>query len=77
MTKSHLLRNEPIETDVTELRGGLVSKAKVLETSRFKATPSVDSPSMHIQDTQTGREVQVPLFAAQNTLEALRQLFPT
>ncbi len=72
----HQLRHKHRSTDVSQLRGGMIGQVQKSTSKRFSAEPSVDEPSMWITDHVTGRQCQVGLFAARETLEALNELFP-
>ena len=67
------LRNETADSDVTELRGAMLAQLPAGE--RFTTEPSVDTPTVWITDQQTGKSVQVPIFAAREVAKALAQLF--
>jgi hypothetical protein len=76
MGKSHKLRSEKQHTDVSLLRGGMIGQILKETSTRFTVEPSIDTPTVWITDTITGKQTQVPIFAARATVCALNDLFP-
>lgn len=69
-TDEHL--NPALKKEVQTLRG-MINKGP--ESPRFVKEPCTDQPAYKITDTETGKQVIVPLFALAEVMEALTKLF--
>lgn len=68
--------NVELQKEVQTLRGTIVQMANAKKLpDRFKVVDDVDSPSMFIHDTFTGRQTKVPLYAFGAVRQALGELF--
>ena len=64
--------NPELKKDAQELRG-MINKGA--EPKRFVKEPCDDRPAYRITDTETGKQVVVPLFALADVMNVLTKLF--
>jgi len=74
--KHHVLRTENCKSEASELRGSISTQAeKTILAERFEAVKAIDTPTIWITDNETGRLVQVSLFAYEEVRKVLNVLF--
>ena len=64
--------NPQLKREVQTLRGMINTG---VNSERFKKAPCKDKPGYIVTDTQTGKQVMVPLFALSDVMNVLNALF--
>lgn len=72
--KSDERLNEQLQEEVSTLRK-CIAKSNKNYSGRFLATESETSPSMIVTDAESGKSIEVPLFAYGDVMKALKGLF--